>query len=71
MKTEAQLMQAYNANDFQLMAAFENAMMLLQDKYGFETVTREFLENAHENDAEYADWVEASLESIVQSGHLA
>lgn len=71
MKTEAQLMIEYKANDFQLMAAFENAMMLMQDKYGFDTVTREFLENAHQNNAEYAEWVEASLESIVQSGHLA
>lgn len=71
MKTEAQLMQAYNANDFQLMAAFENAMMLMQDKYGFAAVTREFLENAHENDSEYAGWVEASLEAIVKDGHLA
>lgn len=71
MKTEAQLMQAYNANDWQVMAAYENAVHLLQNKYGFEAVTHEFILNADANDVEFAQWVEAGLEMIVQDGHLA
>lgn len=64
MKTEAQLMTEYKATENQVYFAFENALILLQDKYGFNTVTIEFL-NSPENDAEYSELVEASLEGIV------
>lgn len=64
MKTEAQLITEYKATENQVYFAFENALMSLQDKYGYETVTDAFL-NAHENDKEYSELVESSLEALV------
>lgn len=64
MKTEAQLMKEYKATENQIYFAFHNALQSLQDIYGYETVTIEFL-NDPQNDTEYSDLVEASLEAIV------
>ena len=63
-------MKMYKANETQIEVAFENTMMLMHDKYGFDTVTPEFFYST-ENDAEVSELVEASLEAIVSDGFYA
>jgi hypothetical protein len=64
MKTEAQIVESYKATQDEASAAAENAVMTLQDQYGFDNVTTEFVE-AHQ--AEYLMWFESSIEALIES----
>lgn len=64
MKTEAQIVNDYKANSDEVAAAGENAVQTLQDEYGFDVVTEEFIQ-AHQT--EYLMWFESSIEALIES----
>lgn len=64
MKTTEQWQAIYpDATDDQVMDGCDNALTLMQDKYGYEVVTDKFL---MANEKEFNELVEASIESYFE-----
>lgn len=61
MKTTAQWQEIFpGTTECEVMDACDNALTLMQDKYGYEAVTDKFL---IANEKEFNELVEASIES--------